>query len=42
MKVCLYVDLQKICSIGWANAKESLGYAIVTGKVYELQEAILR
>ena len=28
MKVHLYVDLQEICSIGWSNTQESLGYAI--------------
>lgn len=32
MKVHLPVDLQEICSIGWANAQDSLGYVMVTGK----------
>ena len=32
MKVHLYVDLQEVCSIGWANAQESLHYVIVTAK----------
>ena len=32
MKVHLYVDLQEICPIAWANAQESLDYVIVTGK----------
>jgi hypothetical protein len=32
MKVHLYVDLQVICPIGWADAQELLGYMIVTGK----------
>jgi hypothetical protein len=32
MKVHVYVDLQEVCSIGWANAQESLGYVIVIGK----------
>ena len=42
MTVHLYVDLQEVCSIGWANAQESLGYVRVTEKAYQLQEAILR
>ena len=42
MKVHLYVDLQEICSIGWTNVHKFLGYVIVTGKAYQLQEAILR
>ena len=41
MKVHLHVDLQEICSIGWANAQESLDYVIVAGKAYQQQEAIL-
>jgi len=32
MKLCLYVDLQEICPIGWADAQESIGYVIVIGK----------
>ena len=40
-KIHLHVDLQGICSIGWADAQESLGYVIVTGKAYQQQEAIL-
>ena len=32
MKVHLHVDLQEIFSIVWADAQESLGYVIVTGK----------
>jgi hypothetical protein len=40
MKAHLYVDLHEISSIGWANAQKSLGYVIVTGKAYQLQEAI--
>ena len=42
MKVHLHVDLQEICPIGWADAQESLGYVIVTGKAYRQQEAILK
>ena len=42
MKVHLYFDLQEVCSEGWANVQESLGYVRVTGKAYQLQEAILR
>jgi hypothetical protein len=30
----LHVDLQEICPIGWADAQESLGYVIVSGKAY--------
>jgi hypothetical protein len=32
MRVHIHVDLQKICPIGWADAQESAGYVIVTGK----------
>jgi hypothetical protein len=32
MEVNLYVDLQEICPIGWANTQESLDCVIVTGK----------
>jgi hypothetical protein len=32
VRVHLHVNLQKICSIRWANAQESLGDVIVTGK----------
>ena len=41
MKVHLHVDLQEICSIGWADAQEPLGYAIVAGKAYQSQGAIM-
>jgi hypothetical protein len=35
MREHLHVDLQKICPIAWADAQESLGCAIVTGKAYQ-------
>ena len=41
MKVHLHVDLQEICSIGWADAQESLGYVIVTEKAFQEQEPIM-
>jgi len=39
MKVHLHIDLQEICSIGWADAQESLGYVIMVGGAYQQQEA---
>jgi hypothetical protein len=41
MKVHLHGDLQEICSIGWADAQESLGYVIVAGEASQQREAIL-
>jgi hypothetical protein len=35
MKVHLHVDLQEILPVGWADAQESLGYVVMTGKVAE-------
>lgn len=35
MKVHLYVVLQEIFSIEWANAKDSLGYVTETGKAHQ-------
>jgi hypothetical protein len=32
MNVHLYVELQEICSIGWADAQESLYDGIMIGK----------
>jgi hypothetical protein len=33
--------LQEICQIEWVDTHESLGYKIVTGKVYQQPEANL-
>jgi hypothetical protein len=41
MKVHLHVEQQEICPIGWADAKKSFVYVIVTGKANQQQEAIL-
>lgn len=41
MEVHLHVYLQEVCSIGWADAQEPLGYVIVAGKAHQLQEAVL-
>lgn len=40
-KVHHYIYLQEIFSIGWSSAQESVGYVIVTGYAYQLQEEIL-
>jgi hypothetical protein len=42
MKAHLYPDLQETCSIGWADAQDSLGYVILARKVHHLQGSILR
>jgi hypothetical protein len=41
MKVYIHVDLQEVCPIGWADAQDSLRYAIMAGKSYQQGEAIL-
>ena len=38
----IFVDLQKICQIRWANAQESLDYVMMTGKARHQQEPIFR
>jgi hypothetical protein len=41
MNVHLYIGLQEIFSIRWDNDQELLSCVMVTGKAYQLQEAIL-
>lgn len=40
MKIHLHIDLQKLCSVVWADAQDLLGYAIMARKAYQKQEAI--
>lgn len=42
MKVPLYINLQEVYLIGWANAQGLLYYLMMRGKAYQVQEAILK